>query len=79
MTATRCTMPTSSLRMCQRTARYEYIRDHDGTSDAPDVNVAAYCTQHMRAGGHSRMLRPPPWEYTRVYDRVACVNVAVWE
>jgi len=75
MTADRCTMPTASLRLCTRPARYEYILDREGTSDTPDILVAAYCAQHYRASGHSRMLRPRVWEYHRVYDRVACVNV----
>lgn len=73
----RCTMPTGSLRMCQRPARYEYILDGDGTSANPDRIVAAYCAQHKRAGGHSALLRPWPNQYSRIYDRSAHINLAI--
>lgn len=63
-----CTMPTSSLRLCSRPARYRYVREHKGTSANPDVTVAAYCAQHNRAGGHARMLRPAAWEFDRIDD-----------
>ena len=66
--APRCTMPTASLGTCKRPAAYRYTRE--GFAGL-EVTVAAYCAQHDRAGGHSRMLRPRPWEYdrkTRVAD-----------
>lgn len=71
----KCGMPTSSLGMCSREARYEYIRDNAGTTERPDVIVLAVCAQHYRAKGHARMLRPALWEYDRVYDRAAGFNV----
>lgn len=64
----RCDMPTGSLRMCSRPARYIYLRA-DGSA------VKGYCSQHYRAGGHSRMLRPRPWEFARVWDAAARTNV----
>lgn len=66
----RCTMPTNNLRTCTRDARYLYLRD-----TATPALVAAYCSQHYRAGGHARMLRPRPWEYSRVWDSAAGMHV----
>lgn len=68
MTRATCDMPTSSLRTCTRPARYAYI-------GADGYTVRAYCAQHYRSGGHARMLRPRPWEYVRVWDRSAHINV----
>lgn len=58
--ADRCDMPTASLRACQHPARYAYRVDGQ--------TVRQLCAQHYRAGGHARMLRPRPWEYSRVVD-----------
>ncbi len=66
----RCTMPTSGLRSCQRTARYIY----ELSETSPRI-VAGYCAQHYRAGGHARMLRPRPWEYSRIVDTAAGITV----
>jgi hypothetical protein len=67
----RCTMPTSSLRLCTREGRYLYILD---VGEVHDV-IGAYCAQHNRAAGHSAMLRPRPWEYDRIFDAVAGINL----
>jgi hypothetical protein len=72
---TRCGMPTVLLGMCSRPARFDYIRNGAGTSSDPDLIVASYCAQHHAAGGHSRMLRPRPWEYDRIWDRATSINV----
>jgi hypothetical protein len=67
----RCSMPTSTLSLCSRPARFQYIREVAESS----MIVAAVCAQHYRAGGHSRMLRPWSWEYDRVWDAAAGFNV----
>lgn len=59
-----CTMPTAHLGHCSRPGRYRYI-GHDGRT------VAFLCAQHERSGGHSRILRPRPWEYAERRDVVA--------
>lgn len=69
-----CTMPTGSLRICSRAARYLYCVERDGTSSRPDVSVAAYCAQHDRAEGHSRMLRVRSWEYDYRLDVMAGIR-----
>lgn len=72
--AVRCTMPTASLRPCSRPARYAYWRG-EGTSESPVREIATYCAQHYRAGGHSRILRPRAWEYDRIIDLASHVEV----
>lgn len=68
-----CTMPTSTLRLCTRPARYAYVAE--GYRPNGSV-VAAYCAQHARAGGHARILRPAPWEFSRIIDLASGITLA---
>lgn len=63
-----CDGVTSRVRSCSRRARYVYM-------DSEGYSIKAYCSQHFRSGGPMRMLRPRPWEYVRVWDTVAKINV----
>ena len=69
-----CMTPKQSLSICTRAARYLFVRDHEGTSADPDKVVYAQCAQHYRSD-FGRMLAPHPWEYSRVYDSSANMNV----
>lgn len=55
-----CDMPTRSLRMCNRRARYVF------TLHGRDV--LAVCAQHYTSHGHAHLLRPFPWEADTVRD-----------
>jgi hypothetical protein len=62
MERTRCAMPTKAISHCERLATRYYL-------DARGDVIRALCTQHANGAGVARMLRPMPWEYSRVVDR----------
>ncbi len=71
-----CMTCTRDLRACKRSARYAFVLDRDGTSDRPDTVIYAQCAQHYRSS-FGRVMAPRVWEYTRVYDYSA--NMNVWQ
>lgn len=62
---TQCAMPTKAIGHCERLATRFYVAD---TRKGSEV-IRALCTQHANGAGVARMLRPMPWEYSRVVDR----------